>query len=334
MLVGYVRSGLARRRAACELFVRRLPPCRSFLLFAGLERVIDYLLALRFTDEDIARIAEDPSSPGRHARVRSYLEGFRFTGDLFAPPEGTPVFPDEPSSRSRRRSRRRARRDLLLSVVNHDTRIASKAARVVLAAGDRPCFEFGARRAHELSAADAARRPTSRASPALERGCGPAPRRPGDRTVAHMWSWPSPRTARRPRSGATSTSSATGRRSSSTPTRASRAWTGDRRSAGARRDPARLGRPRALSSRRGAGSTAPASRGSRSSLGRPERVQDQGLDARGPGSTRSASGPTSSPPGRASLGAVYKLVEVEGKDGRMLPVAKRSAGKRPTRAGR
>src|SRR5271154_4830224 len=89
MAAGYYEAGKLEERATFELFVRRLPPHRNFILAAGLAQAVDYLLSLRFTSEEIAYLRTLPqfarSSPG----FFDMLAGLRFTGDLFAVAEGT-----------------------------------------------------------------------------------------------------------------------------------------------------------------------------------------------------------------------------------------------------
>src|SRR5438046_2146071 len=95
MLLGYLRRGRAARHATCELFVRRLPANRPFLVTAGLERIVRKLLDLRFHDEEIAWLEAQPALAGAFTpEVRRYLRDFRFRGDLWAMPEGTVAFPN------------------------------------------------------------------------------------------------------------------------------------------------------------------------------------------------------------------------------------------------
>src|SRR5262245_50408178 len=97
MLLGYLKSGMASRRATCELFARRLPASRPFLVTAGLERIVRKLLDLRFTDEEVAWIEAQPAlASAMTPEARKYLRDFRFRGDLWAPPEGTVMFPNQP----------------------------------------------------------------------------------------------------------------------------------------------------------------------------------------------------------------------------------------------
>lgn len=145
MLQAYWASGM-NETAAFELFVRSLPPGRNFLLAAGLETVADYLLGLRFADDDLAWLA----STGRFdAAFLDSLRDFRFSGDLDAMPEGTVAFADEPLLRVTAPLREAQFIETrVLNLVHFQTLVASKAARCVLAAGGRPLVDFGLRRAH------------------------------------------------------------------------------------------------------------------------------------------------------------------------------------------
>jgi nicotinate phosphoribosyltransferase len=158
MVAAYHRAGLASRRAVCEMFVRRLPPCRPFLVVAGVERVVQAILDLRFEAEDLAYLAGAPGLRDLGPWFFDALRDFRFRGDLWAMPEGTVAFAGEPILRIEAAlPEAQLVETLLLSILNHDIRVASKAARVVLAAEGRPVVEFGTRRTHERAAVDAAR---------------------------------------------------------------------------------------------------------------------------------------------------------------------------------
>jgi nicotinate phosphoribosyltransferase len=147
----------ARRRdeqATFELFVRRLPPGRSYLVVAGLQQALEYLRALRFGDEDVAYLRALPVfrhvSPDFFERLR----GLRFTGEVWAMPEGTVAFENEPLLRvTAPIIEAQLLETYLLSTVNFQTLIASKAARMVEAAAGRGVVEFGSRRAHGMEAA-------------------------------------------------------------------------------------------------------------------------------------------------------------------------------------
>ncbi len=160
MLAAYARSGLAARRATFELFVRRLPPSRRYLVACGIGHAVEALRSLRFDADDLAWLEADPflGPTFRHPAVRATFEGFRFRAKVFAVPEGRVCFPGEPLVRVEGTlAEAQLVETLLLSIVNHDTRVASKCARITTAAGERDCFEFGTRRTHEAGAVDAAR---------------------------------------------------------------------------------------------------------------------------------------------------------------------------------
>ena len=149
MLQAYFDRGM-NETAVFEFFVRRLPEGRSFLLAAGLEQVLDYLEALRFSEEELAWLGRC----GRfHARFLDSLAGLRFTGDVAAMPEGAVFFADEPILRVSAPLREAQLIETrVINLLQFQTLIASKAARVRLAAGERQLVEFGLRRAHGAEA--------------------------------------------------------------------------------------------------------------------------------------------------------------------------------------
>lgn len=154
MVAGYFSREMLQTRGTFELFVRRLPPNRAFLVAAGLEQAVEYLEALRFSEEDIEWLRNHPAFALMPPEFFEYLRSFRFTGEVSAMPEGTPFFPMEPILRvSAPIAEAQLVETALLAIINFQTAIASKAIRIVHAAGDRPVMEFGARRAHGLGAA-------------------------------------------------------------------------------------------------------------------------------------------------------------------------------------
>lgn len=154
MAAAYFENGMGRETATFELFVRRLPANRGYLLVAGLEQVVEYLQALRFDDAGIQYLRSLPLFGAVSEAFWDYLREFRFTGDLNAVPEGTVAFPDEPLLQVRGPLiEAQMVETFLLSTLNHQTLIASKAARVVDAAAGKGVIEFGARRAHGFDAA-------------------------------------------------------------------------------------------------------------------------------------------------------------------------------------
>lgn len=149
MLQSYLDGGM-HAEAVFEFFVRRLPPTRNFLVAAGLEQLVDYLTSLRFGPEDLEPLAETGLF---HDRFLAYLEGFRFTGDLDAMPEGTITFPHEPLVRvTAPLPEGQFIESRLINLLHFQTMIASKAARFVLAAEGRSLVDFGFRRAHGAEA--------------------------------------------------------------------------------------------------------------------------------------------------------------------------------------
>ncbi|HSN19227.1 MAG TPA: nicotinate phosphoribosyltransferase [Usitatibacter sp.] len=137
--------------AAFELFMRKLPAQRNFLLAAGLDAVLDYLLDLRFTAEELDWMR----ASGRFTpEFVASLEGLRFTGDVDAMPEGTAFFADEPILRITAPIREaQLVESRVMNLVHYATLTASKAARVALAAPGKLLVDFGMRRAHGAEAA-------------------------------------------------------------------------------------------------------------------------------------------------------------------------------------
>jgi nicotinate phosphoribosyltransferase len=138
-----------RGKASFELFVRSLPKERAFLLTAGLDQALDYLEHVRFEDEDIEYLRTQPIFSHVSNSFFDYLKSFRFSGEVWAIPEGTPVFGEEPLLRiTAPIIEAQIVETFLLSTITFETLIASKAARVVAAAQGRGVVEFGSRRAH------------------------------------------------------------------------------------------------------------------------------------------------------------------------------------------
>ena len=149
MMQAYVREGMTED-AVFTLFVRRLPQHRNFLVACGLEDVLDFLQNVRFTDEDLEYLG---GMPQFSASFIEYLSAFRFTGDVHAVPEGTPVFADEPILEVvAPLPQAQLIETFLLNQVHLQTMLASKAARVVAAADGRPVLDFGLRRMHGIDA--------------------------------------------------------------------------------------------------------------------------------------------------------------------------------------
>jgi len=158
MLYSYFRNQEQDLPGSMESFARKLPFCRDFFVVAGLGRIIDYLADLKFTTEDIRIINEVLQI--KDESFGNYLSGVDFAKQLtiYAMPEGTVAFPYEPIIRlDGPIGLCQYVEKHILGILNHDIRIASKAARIVLAAQGRPVMEFGGRRAHEACTPDAAR---------------------------------------------------------------------------------------------------------------------------------------------------------------------------------
>ena len=148
MAAGYRKAGFDAS-ATFELFVRGLPPRRNFLVAAGLAQALAYLERVHFSADEIAYLRSHPVFAGIGDEFFDFLAHFRFTGDVWAVPEGTVVFPDEPILRvTAPIAEAQIVETYLLSSIHFQTLIASKAARVVIAAAGCRVVEFGARRAH------------------------------------------------------------------------------------------------------------------------------------------------------------------------------------------
>jgi nicotinate phosphoribosyltransferase len=153
MAAGYYESGKTAEMATFELFFRHLPRYRNFVLAAGLEQVVDYLLNLQFTDAEIQYLRTLPHfqhvSPGFFDALRH----LRFTGDVFAIREGTPIFSGEPFLTVRAPiMEAQIVETYLLATAGFQSLIATKAARIVEVAGNRAVVDFGTRRAHSPEA--------------------------------------------------------------------------------------------------------------------------------------------------------------------------------------
>lgn len=135
--------------ASFELFVRTLPPTRSYLVAAGLEQALDYLGQVRFDSTDIEYLRAQPVFKNVSDEFFDYLKEFHFRGEVWAVAEGTPIFQEEPILRIVAPIiEAQVVETYLLSIISFQTMIASKAARIVGAAQGRDVIEFGTRRAH------------------------------------------------------------------------------------------------------------------------------------------------------------------------------------------
>jgi nicotinate phosphoribosyltransferase len=149
MAQAYLEQGMDEP-AVFELFVRKLPDHRNFLVAAGLEQVLDYLSALRLSQEELAWLDQ---SGQFSSRLIDYLGTLRFTGDVEAMPEGTIFFPHEPILRIvAPLPQAQLVESRVMNFLNFQTMVASKAARAVLVAGGKPLIDFGLRRSHGAEA--------------------------------------------------------------------------------------------------------------------------------------------------------------------------------------
>ncbi len=155
MVAAALADGTADRDCVFEVFARRLPHGRRYGVLAGTGRLLEALPDFRFTDEDLAALREQGLTD---SRLLDWLAGFRFSGDVDGYAEGELFFPGSPVLTVRAPFAEGVLLEtLVLSVLNHDSAIASAAARMVAAACERPCIEMGSRRTHEDAAVAAAR---------------------------------------------------------------------------------------------------------------------------------------------------------------------------------
>ncbi len=151
MANGYFRRGMQERITYFDVFFRRVPDGGGFAIAAGLEQLVEYIQNLHFDEEDIAYLR---SKNLFQEDFLDYLRAFRFTGDIWAVPEGTPVFPGEPLVTVRApAAQAQLMETYALLCLNHQSLIATKANRVVRAANGRTVLEFGSRRAQGVDGA-------------------------------------------------------------------------------------------------------------------------------------------------------------------------------------
>lgn len=148
MMAGYFAAGKDRQHATFEMFVRRLPKNRAYLVFAGLEQFIGDLLRLAFSPEQVEALRRWSAFAKVEPGFFDRLATMRFEGDLWAMREGTVAFPGEPLIRVEAPlAQAQWIETFLLASIGYATLVATKASRVVGAANGRPVFDFGARRA-------------------------------------------------------------------------------------------------------------------------------------------------------------------------------------------
>ncbi len=189
MAAGYFECK-RNHKSTFELFIRNLPEKRSFLIAAGLEQIIHYLTNIKFTGQYLKYLNSLPVFKKVSKGFFDYLRNFHFSGDLYAVPEGTVVFANEPILRvTAPMIESQIIETYLLSVINYQTLVATKASRVVHAAKGRDVIDFGTRRAHGPQAGLLAARAcfiggcvgTSNVLASYELGI------PAIGTIAHSW---------------------------------------------------------------------------------------------------------------------------------------------------
>ena len=154
MAAVYFKSKQTDRRGIFELFVRRLPRNRSYMVVAGLEQALRYLQDLQFTENEILFLKSNESFNNVSNDFFDYLRDFRFTGDVWSVAEGSIMFPNEPILRVEGPIiEAQIVETFLLSTINFQSLIATKSSRITNAAGGRDVIEFGFRRAHGPQAA-------------------------------------------------------------------------------------------------------------------------------------------------------------------------------------
>lgn len=184
---GYFRTGKEKDTACFDLFFRKVPDNGGFAIAAGLASIIDFIDNFKFNDEDIEYL--------RSKKIFSedfleYLRSFRFSCDVYAAPEGTPIFPREPVITVKGPAiEAQLLETMLLLMINHQSLIATKANRIVRAAQGRPIFEFGTRRAQGENAAILGARAAylGGCSGTACAACEPLYGIPAVGTMAHSW---------------------------------------------------------------------------------------------------------------------------------------------------
>ncbi len=148
---GYLKNGFYKKKVYFDVFFRKVPDNGGFAIAAGLEQVIDYINNIHFDDDDIEYLK---SKKIFDEQFLHYLRSFKFSGDIYAVPEGTVIFPNEPIlTVCAPAIEAQLIETYVLLALNHQTLIATKANRIVRAAQGRTVLEFGSRRAHGASGA-------------------------------------------------------------------------------------------------------------------------------------------------------------------------------------
>ena len=150
MARGYFHSDIKDKIAYFDVFFRKVPEGGGYAIFAGLEQIIEYINSIKFEKDDIEYLR---SKKIFDEEFLAYLEGFKFTGDIWSVPEGTVIFPSEPIMTVRAPAiEAQFIETFVLLTINHQCLVATKSSRIVRAAQGRPVSEFGARRAHGADA--------------------------------------------------------------------------------------------------------------------------------------------------------------------------------------
>ena len=148
---GYFENNMQDTIAYFDVFFRQVPDNGGYVICSGLEQIIDYIKNLKFDSNDISYLR---SLNKFSDNFLDYLSHFKFTGDIWAIPEGTVVFPQEPLITVRAPIiEAQILETMILMIINHQCLIATKSSRIVSSAKGRPVMEFGARRAHSVDAA-------------------------------------------------------------------------------------------------------------------------------------------------------------------------------------
>ena len=148
---GFFAKNMADKTAYFDVFFREIPDNGGYVIFAGLEQIIDFVKNLKFDDNDINYLKNKNIFSNDFLE---YLKNFNFTGTIWAIPEGTVVFPNEPLITVKAPIiEAQLLETAMLCLINHQSLIATKSSRIVNAAKGRPVMEFGARRAHSIDAA-------------------------------------------------------------------------------------------------------------------------------------------------------------------------------------
>ena len=151
MSAGYLENGFSNKITYFDVFFRSVPDNGGFAIAAGLEQIIDYINNLHFSQEDIAYLR---SKNLFKEEFLEYLKHFKFTGDIYAVPEGTPIFPNEPIMTIKAPAiEAQLIETYVLLAINHQSLIATKSNRIVRAAKGRTVLEFGSRRAQGIDGA-------------------------------------------------------------------------------------------------------------------------------------------------------------------------------------